>query len=217
VSGAKIGCGAVLILLADLCAVFAQQTEPSQANIYAVFLGSPTYRDYLEAAINKSEPEVLRAGCPSLKLVVSNGYLPLAEAKFIKAGKGYSIDSGAWIAIAKLDRCGSEVIRRVLVKAVPGQNRLDSTPLLPGDFHGNLKLELDSRRIVFPALGAIAKCQDITKIFVIDIKSITNPSPQGWSETWTASACNKTVSAKVTYSGFPGGMNIFASDLKLIP
>lgn len=193
-----------------------QPTEPSQADIFALYLGSPIYRHYLETVINQSEPEVLRAGCPSLKLLDSNGYLLLAEAKFVKVGGGYSIDAGAWIALAKLDRCGSEVTRRMLLEAVPGQNQLKPTALLPGDFRGNLKLEFDARRIVLPGLGATANCQDMTKVFVIDIKSITPPSPQGWSETWIASACNKAVSAKVTYFGIPGGTNITASDFKLI-
>jgi hypothetical protein len=102
-----------------------------------------------------------------------------------------------------------------LPKAPPGKNILEPNYLLPGEFRGNLKLETDARRIVLPGLGAFAKCSDITKVTVVDVKQLTPPSAKGWSETWTAAACGKTVEATVAYVVIEGGMNIVASDWKV--
>jgi hypothetical protein len=126
----------------------------------------------------------------------------------VQAGGNFRIDTGNWVAVAVLDRCGSQVTRRALLKAIPGANQLQPVFLLPGDFRGNLKLEVDAIRIVTPALLAFAKCQEVSKFQVINVTAITPASASGWSETWTAIACDTKIDAEVTYTATGDGMNI---------
>jgi hypothetical protein len=44
----------------------------------------------------------------------------------------------------------------------------------------------------------------------LNVKPIPQASPQGWSEAWTAKACDKTVAVTVTYSATADGMDIRA-------
>jgi hypothetical protein len=148
-----------------------------------------------------------------MKLVTSDKYLVLDPPSFTQVGGSYGITTGAWIAVAELDRCGKRVTRRALLKAA-GSNGLDATLLLPGDFRGNLRLEADAVHTVVPTLMTAAKCQDAAKFWVLDIKSAGPATPQGWSETWTAEACGMSVTAKVAYSKSSTGMNVVASDVK---
>ncbi len=196
------------LLLAS--AALAQQTEPDQKALFASYLNSSVYRAYLERIFNLGEPAMLKAECPAMKVVESNGTIIVEQPTFVRAGANFNINTGSWVAKAVLDRCGSQVTRRALLKAIPGANQLQPTFLLPGDFRGNLKLEADAIRIVAPGLMAFAKCQDTSKFQVINVTAITPASASGWSETWTAVACNTKIDAEVTYAATGDGMNISA-------
>jgi hypothetical protein len=139
----------------------------------------------------------------------------LEQPKFVRAGANFNIDAGVWVAMAVLDRCGSQVTRRALLKAIPGANQLQPSLLLPGDFRGNLKLEADAIRIVTPGLMAFAKCQDSRKFQVLNVTATTPASATGWSEAWTAVACDKKIDAQVTYTAIDNGMNISAGMWKV--
>lgn len=89
--------------------------------------------------------------------------------------------------------------------AQPGKGQIEPIFLLPGEFRGNLKLERDARAIVLPRLAGTAKCQDPAKLAVLDVVPLTKAATAGWSETWIADACGKTVEATVTYAGIPTG------------
>lgn len=193
----------------------AQQPEPDQKALFASYINSPVYKAYLEQIFNLGEPAILKAECPALKVVVQNQIQVLDQPTFVRAGTNFNIDTGSWIAVAVLDRCGSQVRRRALVKGIPGANQLKPVFLLPGDFHGNLKLESDAFLIVTPAMMAFAKCQDKSKFKVINVTAITPASPAGWSETWSAAACDKKVDAEVTYRATGNGMNISAGKWKV--
>jgi len=194
----------------------AQQPEPDQKALFAAYLNSPVYRVYLEQIFNAGEPAILKAECPVMKVVVQNRTSTLEQPKFVRAAAGnFQLDTGSWVALATLDRCGSQVTRRALLKAVPAANQLQHILLLPGDFHGNLQLEADAVRTVTPALMAFAKCQEQSKFQVINVAAITPASASGWSETWTAIACDKKVDAEVTYTAMGDGMKISAGKWKL--
>lgn len=208
----------ILLISASLLLAFralAQQPEPDQKALFASYMNSPVYREYLEQVFNLGEPAVLKAECPSMKVVTHNRVTVMDQPTFIKAGTNFNIDTGSWVALAVLDRCGSQVTRRVLVKAIPGANQLKPVFLLPGDFRGNLKLEFDAVRIVTPGMMAAAKCQDRSKFQVLNVTAITPASASGWRETWTAAACDAKVDAEVTYSAIGNGMNISAGMWKV--
>jgi hypothetical protein len=188
----------------------AQQAEPGQKAIFVSYLNSPVYKEYLEKIFNLGEPAILKAECPTMTAVTYNRFIVLEQPKFVRAGANFHIDTGSWLAAAVLDRCGSQVTRRALLKAIPGTNQLQPTFLLPGDFHGNLKLEADAVRIVTPGLMAAAKCQDRSKFQVLNVTAVTPASANGWSETWTAVACNTKIDAEVTYTATGNGMNVSA-------
>jgi hypothetical protein len=80
-----------------------------------------------------------------------------------------------FVALATLDRCGSQVTRRTLLKTVPAANQLQYI-LLPGDFHGNLQLEADAVRTVTPAYSpSVAEVAIGLNLAATDEK----PCPQG--------------------------------------
>jgi hypothetical protein len=191
------------------------QAEPDQKALFVSYVNSPVYRDYLEKIFNLQEPAVLKAGCPALKVVTQNRATVVEQPKFVHADGIFRVDSGSWVALAILDRCGTQVTRRALLKAIPGANELQPIFLLPGDFRGNLKLEADAVRIITPGLMAFAKCEDRSKFQVINVTAITPASASGWSETWTAQACDKKIDAEVTYTATGNGMNITAGSLKV--
>ena len=139
----------------------AQQAEPDQKALFASYLNSHVYKEYLEKVLNLGEPAILKAECATMRAVTYNRVIVLEQPKFLRAGANFNIDTGSWVALAVLDRRGSQLTRRALLKAIPGANQLQPTFLLPGDFRGNLKLEADAVRIVTPGLMAAAKCQDI--------------------------------------------------------
>lgn len=188
----------------------AQLPEPDQKALFASYVNSHVYRGYLEQAFNLGEPAILKAECPAMKVVAYNRTIVLEQPKFVRAGANFNIDTGSWVALAVLDRCGSQVTRRALLKAIPGANQLQPAFLLPGEFRGNLKLEVDVIRIVTPGLIAFAKCQDRSKFQVLNVTAVTPASVSGWSETWIAVACDTKIDAAVTYTATGNGMNVSA-------
>jgi hypothetical protein len=194
---------------------FAEQPAPDQKALFASYVNSSVYRAYLEQIFNSGEPAVLKAECPALKVVTQNRVNVVDQPTFVRAGTNFNIDTGSWVAVGVLDRCGAQVTRRALVKAIPGANQLRPVFLLPGDFRGNLKLEADAVRIVTPALMAFSKCKDWSKFQVINVAPITPASASGWSETWTAVACDAKIDAEVTYAATGDGMNISAGKWKV--
>ncbi|MGQ0684776.1 hypothetical protein [Bradyrhizobium sp.] len=207
----------VTVVLALASNAQAQQAEPDQKALFTAYLNSPVYKGYLEKIFNLGEPAILKAECPTLKVVTYNRYTILEQPKFVRAGTNFNIDAGVWVASTVLDRCGSQVTRRALLKALPNTNQLQPSFLLPGDFRGNLKLEADAIRIVTPGLMAFAKCEDRRKFQVLNVAATTPTaaSTTGWSETWTAVACDKKIDAQVTYTAIDNGMNISAGNWKV--
>ena len=75
--------------------------------------------------------------------------------------------------------------------------------------------QADAIRIVTPGLMGIANCEDSRKVQVLNTTAITPPSAAGWSETWTAVACDKKIDVQVTYTAIGNGMNISAGKWKV--
>ncbi len=202
------------VLLLSLSTAYAGGV--SQKELFAGYLNSKPYKRYLEAAFNQGEAPVLKNQCPSLRLIKGNQYTLIKQPKFVKAGSGYSLSSGVWIARAVMDRCGKRVIRRALLEAKGGdQNLIKPTFLLNGEFQGNLKLEYDARRIVFPALAAYGNCDKPNMVSVLDIKAPGPSSPKGWSEIWIARSCDSIVEVDVSYTATKDGMAIAAKKRKV--
>jgi hypothetical protein len=206
---------AIALFLAWMSGARSQSDEPDQKVLFAGYLNSSGYKTYLEQVFNSAEPAALKEQCPSLRLLESNKFVMVEQPKFVRSGTNYHVETGAWVQVAALDRCGAHVTRRVLLKADPNSHLLQSKPLLPGDFRGNLKLEFDAIRIVVPAMMAVAKCADLAKTQVLHVASRTPPTQQGWSETWIASACRNTVEADVAYTPIAGGMSISAGHVRV--
>jgi hypothetical protein len=211
-----------ILLVCICCLLFASQAraqtaQPDQKAMFAAYLHSPGYKAFLDRVFNMGEPTAMKAGCASLKVVDSSRHIVMELPTFVRAGANYNIDTGLWVGSATLDRCGQQVTRRALLKAIPGTNNLDVNLLLPGDFRGNLKLEADAKRFIFPGLMAHAKCSDFKQFKMLDIKALTPASPAGWSETWIADACGTKVEGEVTYTSTGDGMNVTGRKWKLSP
>ena len=205
---------AVCVCLLSVSHAHAQQA-PDQKAMFGSYVNSDVYKAFLERVFNLGEPAAMKAGCPALKVIESSRTIILEQPTFVRAGANYNIDTGVWVGTELMDRCGAKVMRRALLKAIPGANNLQPTLLLPGDFPGNLKLEADAKRIVIPGLMGLAKCSDMSKFQMHDIRALTPAAAAGWSETWLAEACGAKVEAEVTYAATGDGMNVTARNWKL--
>jgi hypothetical protein len=192
--------GFVFLLSASPAA--AQETNqatPAAADIERAYFLNESYRTYVDMSFNDLEPEPLKAGCLRLKILEHTRHAIVRPLQFTKTSTGYSITGGVWIAVPEIERCGRIVKRRVLM-AIDSPNHIDPAPLLPGDFRGNLKLEVDARRIVLPGILGKATCQDRKSLHVLDIVNTGSDGNGNWTETWTAQACGKTVTPSVRYT-----------------
>ena len=191
----------------------AQTAEPSQTEILETYVGSQMYRDYLEKLFNLGEPPPLKRECPPLTLL-ENKYQILEAPTFVHDGLNYHIETGSWIALGVLRRCNERVVRRVLLKAQPGTNAFEARLLLPGDFRGNPQLESETLHLVMPNLMAKAQCTDRRETFILDVKALDPPGPDGWSERWRVEACGTPVSARVSYAKAVTGLNISVTEIE---
>jgi hypothetical protein len=203
---------AIVVMVAFAPRLQAQPAQPDPQALFAGYVASEQYRQFLETIFNRGEPQPPKDKCAAMKIVIWNKYLVLEPPTFVRTGASYQIETGAWVAGAELNRCGKSVTRRAILKAAPGG--IDATLLLPGDFRGNLQLEAEADRTVTPKVMTAAKCKDPTTFAVLDIKPSSAVTPQGWSEAWTAQACGKIVTAKVTYSKTTTGVDIAVADAK---
>jgi hypothetical protein len=192
----------------------SQDLAPDDRALFSAFTTADAHKVYLEKLFNIDEARRSKE-CPHLNIVEWDKTLMIEQPKFVRTGSTYKIASGQWMTLAILDRCGTRVTRRILLKAVPGAKEPQVMFLLPGEFRGNLALELDAKRIVLPGLAAHANCRDSAKLQVMEIKAYGPASAKGWSETWTANACGSLIDADVSYASPPsGGVNIVAGNFR---
>jgi hypothetical protein len=204
-----------LVLAAALTATPAQAAPLTDEQIFAVYLKSPKHTAFLTKAFNDVEAAPLKAQCATLKIVALDTPQVIQPPEFAQIGNEYIPSVGRWVQPATLNRCGAKVIRRLFLVADPQTGDLHAFGLLPGEFPGNLQLEGDARRIVLSGMMGVAHCSDVKKTFVLDTKLTSPARAQGWSETWTAQACGRMVTADVIYTADPTGMNITARNVKL--
>lgn len=199
-----------ILSLISLPAFGQPEAPPTPAiDLEKNFFASTMYQSYVEQAFNALEPAPLKAECPVLKFRNFTGHLPIKPLQFAKVGKGISVIAGAWIAEPDIDRCGQSARRRILM-TVKGPNQIDPIPLLPGEFRGDLQLEIDARRIVMPIIKSKARCTDDSAIYVLNV-AFMGGDPKDWKESWTAQACEQPVTVNVHYFGTPdGGVDIAA-------
>jgi hypothetical protein len=196
---------------------YGQSPALDQKAAFDSLIVSPAYQKFIERNVNEAEVPPLKAQCPILNVVQANLYDIVNQPVFERAGNGANIKSGTWVSVVKVDRCGLSTTRRLLVRYVPDQKRFEVQGLLPGDFGGNLKLEIDAFKIVTPGLMTAGECQDRTQFWVVDVKPLHPKTAGGWAETWIAQACQKFVAATVTYSPISGGMNVAAEEIRALP
>jgi hypothetical protein len=210
--GAPLLCG-----IAAWATVAAAQVPAAVDQQLQALTSQASYRTFLEVAVNEAEPRARKQSCTRPLTVLETRFFSVVKAPvFGTAANGAGIVSdGAWIAYVPVDRCGTQTMRRVLV-TIPQPNALVPTPLLPGDFIGDLQLEVDATRIAYAALVAIGGCTADSSVVVLDIKAISKPSAQGWDETWWAIACGNAVSTNVHYRPSPiNGTDITADRVQM--
>lgn len=199
-----------------LLAVQPVHAAEDQQALFEGYIGSPSYRAILQKAYNDSEPAVLKAKCPALT-VMSFAKPEIVEAPvFVRSGAGWTTEAGAWVATATVNRCGSDVIRRVLVETTRS-NTLRTRGLIPGEYAGGFKLEESARGFVSMSMLLVTNCKDWKSFVLLDTKLKTKPSKLGWWEIWTAQMCGKTVTANVAYvaeSSATGGFDVRTHDVR---
>lgn len=204
-----LGLAAVLAVAAQ--AAYVPKTD---AQIFADFVKSPRHRGFLLGAFNKGEPAPLKAKCAKLDAPVFDPPMVLVPATFAQIGNEFIPSTGRWVQRATLNACGTKVMRRLYLEADPRDGSLHAFPMLPGQFAGNIQLENDSTRIVLPGMMGLAQCKDYKKLYVLDTKLTSKPRAEGWTETWTAEACGRLVTADVVFTADATGMNISARNFK---
>jgi len=203
---------AALLLLASQPACSADD----QRALFEGYIASPSYRAILQKAYNDAEPAVFRAKCASMTVTAFAKPEIVEPPVFARAGAGWTAQSGAWVATATLNQCGTSVIRRMLVET-RSDNTLRTRGLIPGEYAGGFKLEESARGFVTMSMLNVTNCKDWRSPVLLDTRLRSNPSKQGWVETWTALICGKTVTANVYYVAevtAPGGFDVRTHDIK---
>ncbi|HUO89603.1 MAG TPA: hypothetical protein VMU08_10545 [Rhizomicrobium sp.] len=207
---------AAALPLAVLAAVPARGAGSQQA-LFDGYVASPAYRAILQKAYNDYEPAVLKAKCRSLTVVSFDPPEMVDAYTFVRDTGGWRMSSGAWVARATLDACGTKVVRRALVESA-SNNTLRTRALLPGEYGGGLKLEEPARGYVIQSMLVGTGCKDWRSPVVLDVRLKTPPKPKGWTEVWTAFMCGKTVTARVDYvpdaTRGTNGMSFVTRDIK---
>ncbi|WP_188581960.1 hypothetical protein [Azorhizobium oxalatiphilum] len=198
-------------------AAHAQAVPPGfdQQAAFNRLLLSPTMQTFIATNVNALENPVLKAECPSLKVLEANRYDIVQRPVFEQNGQSVGLKSGVWVSMVKVERCGQPTMRRLLIKYEPDQKRFQAIPLLPGDFRGNLQLEVDARRIVIPGVMALAKCSDGKQVFALDVRSGGPSTAEGWSESWRLQTCGRKATVTVLYRKVGDGMDITGKDIKV--
>ena len=188
----------------------AQAQQADMTQLLFKFVQSDGYLSSLSKTVPVAEPPPLRATCSNMIVIDANSISLIEPPTFSKVGTEMRVEGGAWISTVKVDRCGETVTRRFLVHANDGN--LDYTALLPGDFHGDLTLEQDAKKLILPGLMNAAKCTDMAKVFVLNVHNLSPVTPTGWSESWTASTCGTLTKANIKYVIGGGEVTISGSD-----
>jgi hypothetical protein len=191
-----------------------------QAALLNQFVMSPQAQSAIASAIPNLEPEPLKAQCSALRVLDASRYLP-AQAVFAKQGANWALQSGGVVVVAVVDRCGKRVQRRIVLIRKHPNEPVKLERLTPGDFGGNIKLELDTLRIVMPFATIKAGCPTGTPAYPIDTRNISPISHDGGEVVWTFWACGKPVEADVHYTpllkdGALVGMNISAGQFQVL-
>ncbi len=218
-SGATVSISRLLLGIGLVAALSGAAAPPpakqNNADIFAAFVQDDGYKAFLLQAYNGTEPAPLKAKCPALKIVGVGPPEVIKPPSFVKTGDAFRIAGGAWVARGLLNRCGTPVIRRLVIEAVPATGGLHAITLIPGQFPGNLPLEKTATHIVLPPAMAAARCADFKKLYVLDTKLTSPANPKGWTETWTMQACGRMVTADVIYAGGAKGMTVTAKNVKV--
>jgi hypothetical protein len=223
-SNRQTGHGASLATLAGIASLASilfgaapALAADNQQALFAGYVNSPSYRAILQKAYNDHEPAPLKAKCSALK-IVSFDKPEVVEAVQFAGGPGsWRMTSGAWVARATLDACGTQVIRRTLVES-SSNNTLRTLPLLPGEFAGGFRLEESARTYVIESMQNVTACKDWKSPAVLDIKLKTPAGPKGWTELWTAQICGKETTARVDYVPDPTsstGFSVVTKEIKV--
>lgn len=196
-------------------ATAAQAAPPDQAAMFRAFVDAPSYRAILAKDFADKEPAALKATCKTLTLISLDPAEIVEAPEFANGPAGWHTQSGAWVQRATLDKCGTKVLRRMLVET-RSDNTLRTRALLPGAFAGGYRLEAAAQAYAVDSMMNVTGCKDWkTGATVVDIAQRSGkPSAGHWSETWTALVCGKTVTARVDYSkksGKPGDYDIVTS------
>ncbi|MSP20052.1 MAG: hypothetical protein EXQ93_00655 [Alphaproteobacteria bacterium] len=190
----------------------AQGAVPTEQQQLASLLTSPTYRTFLETAVMNVESPVLKARCAQIKIIDANRFSVILPPTFSPG----AINTGMWISVLNVDRCGAPATRRILVQ-VGGPNALSPTAMLPGEFRGDIRLESDISRAMTRDMMSFSQCQDVTRFAISDIKAVGAGTPEGWSETWLGESCGKIVSATVDYArSLAGAVSYAARDFRAL-
>jgi len=208
----------ILLSLAAFMLLSVRPAYPadSQQALFAGYTGSPSYRAILQKAYNDAEPAALRAKCAAMTVVSFASPEIVETPVFARARTGWTTQAGAWVATATLDKCGTSVIRRVLVET-KSDNTLRTRGLIPGEYAGGYKLEDSARGFVTMSMLNVTNCKDWRSPVLLDTSLRSKPSKQGWVETWTALICGKTVTANVHYvaaADAPGGFDVRTQDIR---
>ncbi len=194
----------------------ADAQVPSQADLIKGFVRSPQVRTAVLNTLSRDEPAALRMHCGVPTVQDVSGASIEQNPVFVREGAGMTFQSGALVVRLATTRCGMPAIRRVLLLRAPGSENVMTRTLAPGDFPGNLKLEMDTLRIVQPGVIAKARCSADAQAQVLDTRAVRPMTAQGGVERWVFWACGSAYIADVTYTpilrdGVVTGMNVTGS------
>lgn len=205
---------AFLLPAAALIAVspaIAQEVPPEAVQLKA-YVNTPDYVQTTARLALEGDRD-LAPDCKNAKTIDRVGFVVMKKPVF-KEGVPHPVD-GVWKDQVKIDRCGTPVTHNILVTAKP-----DKVPqiglLLPGETALSARLQRKAIADVLKEGAARLKCKKVDKAVISDTKLdkvIEQPAANAkgvvvkgkWQETWTARACDKTVSVSLEMSADGNG------------
>lgn len=186
-------------------------------------LSASLYLDQLADGFQRGEPIYLLKTCTVIKPVERKtlwllkpnaaAALPSRQMQLVRRSEFKPPVIGAWHEIWWADRCGTRVVRSLIVVREEGGN-LRRIATNPGETLADPLLQRDTFRTGAAAfLVTFPGCSDLKTFQVVDTKVTSRRAVGTWEEEWTIVMCDKSAKIDVLYSPDgplmnPGGTSI---------
>lgn len=187
---------ALLASATGLAPAPASAMDAETAQKFSQFATSAGYLGFLQQRLPQLEPTLLRATCADIRPLQRKRLTMVVPPVF--EGDAKQPSSGAWVDQVTTSRCGTEVLRSMLISVK--DNNLQLAALLPGSTEATPPLQRDAAPLAESRARQVANCA--SQMQVVDTRAEGDVKPgAAWNEVWTLQGCdNAKVDIAVTFT-----------------